>query len=327
MQKKILIVEEEAPIADALLGRLRARGYAPTRVTAPDEALAAFDAERPDLVVASLTLPDDGGRRVCRDIRRRPLGALVPILFVGTGREDVHSVSEAIAAGADHFFVKPHGVGDLVAKVTTYIGPGGEPSVPPTEAAEAPPRPTDPPRPAPGSAPPAAAPLAEEPTIAEPPPPGDRYAWSLDDEAPAAPALGAVPQTADAPRPAASPPRPRWTSAPAPASARPPRRRRTPRACGSRCCAPGAPRPSPSAASASCWPPRRGPASPGASRSPRPACCAACSSRPASRCTPTAAPTPRISPRTWPPRAWWPARPSSAPAPAWPRSAARPRSC
>jgi CheY-like chemotaxis protein len=208
VQKKILIVEEEAPIADALLGRLRARGYAPTRVTAPDEALAAFDAERPDLVVASLTLPDDGGRRVCRDIRRRPLGALVPILFVGTGREDVHSVSEAIAAGADHFFVKPHGVGDLVAKVTTYIGPGGEPSAPPSEATAPPPLPMDTPPAAPTTAPAAAAPLAEEPTIAEPPPPGDRYAWALDDEAPAPPAppaLGAVPATAEAPQPTTSP--------------------------------------------------------------------------------------------------------------------------
>ncbi len=139
MQKRILIAEDEHAIAQALLRRLRARGYDPTVAADPDGALAAFADGRPDLVIASLTLPHDGGRRLCREIRSMPLGSLVPILFLGTGNEAIDSVAEAIAAGADHFFEKPAGVGELLAKVITYIGPGED--LPPTEQGSAPPSP------------------------------------------------------------------------------------------------------------------------------------------------------------------------------------------
>ncbi len=126
MRKKILIAEHEVAVSDSLERRLQMRGYAPVVTTDAATALAAFDTNRPDLVVISLTLPADGGREVCRGIRTRPLGALVPILFLGTGREEVRNVSEAIAAGADHYFRKPDALPELLAKVSTYIGPGDE---------------------------------------------------------------------------------------------------------------------------------------------------------------------------------------------------------
>ncbi len=125
-QKSILIVEDEAPVAEALLRRLRARGYAPEHAGSRADALEIFDVARPDLVVLSLSLADDAGLRLCRDVRARQLGALVPILLVGTGREEVRSVGEAIAAGADHYCRKPEGLEDLISKVSTYIGPGGQ---------------------------------------------------------------------------------------------------------------------------------------------------------------------------------------------------------
>ncbi|MSP71428.1 MAG: response regulator [Myxococcales bacterium] len=126
MRKRILIAEHEVSLADALVARLGARGYASMITTDARSTLLIFDERRPDLVVISLTLPDDGGREICRAIRTRPLGALVPILFLGTGREDVRSVSEAIAAGADHYFRKPDGIAELLNKVVNYIGPGDE---------------------------------------------------------------------------------------------------------------------------------------------------------------------------------------------------------
>ena len=128
MQKKILIVESDAEVVDALERRLRARGYTPDTVEDADRAVDAFERARPELVVVSLTLKDADGVTVCRAIRQRPLGALVPILFLGTGRETINSVPDAIAAGADHFFIKPDGIGELLAKVITYIGPGQDPT-------------------------------------------------------------------------------------------------------------------------------------------------------------------------------------------------------
>ena len=43
---------------------------------------------------------------------------------MGTGQESVAGVTDAISIGADHYFTKPNGLADLLAKVVTYIGPG-----------------------------------------------------------------------------------------------------------------------------------------------------------------------------------------------------------
>ncbi len=124
MQKKILIVEAEDRIALALERRLRARGYAPEVCPDHQDALSRFGDDRPDMVIISLTLPEGQGEALCAELRKQALGGLVPILLLGSGTEAISTVPEAIAAGADHFFLKPHGVSELLAKVTTYIGPG-----------------------------------------------------------------------------------------------------------------------------------------------------------------------------------------------------------
>ncbi len=124
MEKPILIAENDDPVADALLRRLSARGYAPERAVDAEAALSRFNAGQPQLVVVSLTLPDDGARRLVGSLRARPRGALVPILLLGTGDEAVRTPGEAIAAGADHFFRKPGGVDALLDKIATFIGPG-----------------------------------------------------------------------------------------------------------------------------------------------------------------------------------------------------------
>ena len=124
MQKKILIVEAEDRIALALERRLRARGYAPELCPDHLDALKRFGEDRPDMVIISLTLPERAGENLCAELRKQALGGLVPILLLGSGTESISTVPEAIAAGADHFFLKPHGVSELLAKVTTYIGPG-----------------------------------------------------------------------------------------------------------------------------------------------------------------------------------------------------------
>jgi len=124
VKKKILIAEDEKRTAHALDGRLRARGYQCVIAQTASEIIEAFDENRPDLLILSLTLPGDAGRDICEKIRDRPLGALVPILLLGREAGQVSSVQDAIAMGADHFFLKPDQLGDLLTKVGTYIGPG-----------------------------------------------------------------------------------------------------------------------------------------------------------------------------------------------------------
>ena len=126
MRKGILIIENDVSVIETLSHHLEARGYRPLAAADAAEALRLFDAERPDMVVVSLTLRDDESRRACRLVRGRPLGTLVPIIYLGTGEGDIRSVNDAIAAGADHYFEKPTDVPALLDKVRTYIGAGDD---------------------------------------------------------------------------------------------------------------------------------------------------------------------------------------------------------
>ena len=112
VQKKILIAERDVDVAEALESRLRARGYLTTWTADAGYALDEFEATRPDLVIISLTHPETDAFNLCRGVRSRPLGALVPILLLGTGSESISDVPGAIAVGADHYFEKPKGLGE-----------------------------------------------------------------------------------------------------------------------------------------------------------------------------------------------------------------------
>lgn len=123
MESHLLLVENEADIAAALLHRLRARGHVVDLATDAEAARGLFAQKAPALVIISLTLPEGGGERLCRGLRTRPRGGLVPILFLGTGDEAVRTPGEAIAAGADHFFRKPEELDALLDRVAVFLGP------------------------------------------------------------------------------------------------------------------------------------------------------------------------------------------------------------
>jgi ActR/RegA family two-component response regulator len=124
VDKRILIVDNDEAIARALVRRLTTRGYAAHAVTDTDRGLAAFQEDSPELLIVGLTLPNESAGRLCRSVRARPRGALVPILMLGTGDETIRTPGEAIAAGADHYFRKPEGIDGLLDKIATFIGPG-----------------------------------------------------------------------------------------------------------------------------------------------------------------------------------------------------------
>ncbi|MBU0551368.1 response regulator [Myxococcota bacterium] len=123
--QKLLIVEEELSIAAALSRRLRARGYGVEVTPSANAALRLHASWRPDLVIISLTLSGGQGPIVCAEIRKQPQGDLVPIFFLGTGREEISSVSDALSVGADHYFQKPQQISALFKQIHTFIGPAG----------------------------------------------------------------------------------------------------------------------------------------------------------------------------------------------------------
>ena len=115
--RRILVVEDDAAINDAVALRLRAEGSAVALVWDGPAGVAACAAEPPDAVVLDVMLPGYDGHEVCRRIQAaRP----VPVLML-TARDDEADVLAGLAAGADDYLTKPFGMRELVARLGALL--------------------------------------------------------------------------------------------------------------------------------------------------------------------------------------------------------------
>ena len=121
MNKAILIVEDEAAIAESLAYALRKEGYAPQHVTLGEQALAAARATPPALVILDVGLPDISGLEVCRRLRQF---SEVPVIFL-TARSDEIDRIVGLEIGADDYVTKPFSPRELVARVRVILRRAG----------------------------------------------------------------------------------------------------------------------------------------------------------------------------------------------------------
>ena len=115
--RKILVVEDERTIAEAVAARLRAEGF---EVEVAGDGPAAVDAARrtlPDAIVLDVMLPGFDGLEVCRRIQaERP----VPVLML-TARDDETDLLVGLAVGADDYLTKPFSMRELTARVHALL--------------------------------------------------------------------------------------------------------------------------------------------------------------------------------------------------------------
>jgi DNA-binding response OmpR family regulator len=117
MAQRILIIEDEAAIAEAVAHTLTREGFE-TRVAAEGEAgLHLAEQFAPDLVILDLMLPKLSGLDVCRLLRRH---STVPIIMLTAKAEEVDRVI-GLELGADDYVVKPFGMRELVARVRAAL--------------------------------------------------------------------------------------------------------------------------------------------------------------------------------------------------------------
>lgn len=108
---RVLLVEDDDGVGDALSDALAQRGHVPTRVSRGADALSRHhDA---DLVLLDLGLPDTDGLEVLRMLRKV---ADVPVLVL-TARGDERSVVRGLRLGADDYVVKPVRLAELLARM------------------------------------------------------------------------------------------------------------------------------------------------------------------------------------------------------------------
>jgi two-component system alkaline phosphatase synthesis response regulator PhoP len=117
MSKKILLVDDDSRITQVARDYLAAAGFAVAAAHDGPGALAAFRAERPDLVVLDLGLPGLDGLDVTRALRKT---SPVPIIML-TARGEESDKLVGLELGADDYMTKPFSPKELVARVRAVL--------------------------------------------------------------------------------------------------------------------------------------------------------------------------------------------------------------
>lgn len=127
--QRILIVDDEEEIVSSIADYLREEGYRPILAFDGATALEKLEAERPDLVILDLGLPDIDGLDVARRIRQR---VEVPIIMLTARVQEIDRIV-GLELGADDYVTKPFSPRELVLRVQAVLrrlaGPAPEEAV------------------------------------------------------------------------------------------------------------------------------------------------------------------------------------------------------
>jgi two-component system KDP operon response regulator KdpE len=113
---RILVVDDERSIRRFLKASLGSQ-YAVFEATTGEEALIAVAADRPDIIILDLGLPDMDGVEVTRRLRE---WTQTPIIVVSVREQEKDKIA-ALDAGADDFLTKPFGIGELTARLRAAL--------------------------------------------------------------------------------------------------------------------------------------------------------------------------------------------------------------
>ena len=119
---RVLVVEDEESISDAVSYMLRKEGFEVAVAGTGPAALEEFDREGADLVLLDLMLPGYPGTEVCRQLRSR---SNVPVIMLTAKDSEIDKVV-GLELGADDYVTKPFSMRELVARIRAVLRRGGE---------------------------------------------------------------------------------------------------------------------------------------------------------------------------------------------------------
>jgi DNA-binding response OmpR family regulator len=122
--KRILVVEDDPVNGLILLDFLEAHGYKTSLARTGADGVAAFETDRPDLMIVDVLLPLKNGFEVCFAVKRTPEGEKTPILMMSAIYKDLEHAEEYTKTGlsAQGFLKKPFDMWDLLARVRSLVG-------------------------------------------------------------------------------------------------------------------------------------------------------------------------------------------------------------
>lgn len=117
MDKRVLVVDDEKPIADILQFNLEKEGYDVVCAYDGEEALEKVEEQKFDLVLLDIMLPNKDGMEVCREIRKK---YEMPIIMLTAKDSEIDKVL-GLELGADDYVTKPFSARELVARVKANV--------------------------------------------------------------------------------------------------------------------------------------------------------------------------------------------------------------
>lgn len=117
MEKKILVVDDEKPIADILQFNLKKEGFDVYCAYDGNEAVEMVDQIQPDLILLDIMLPLQDGMEVCREVRKKHE---MPIIMLTAKDSEIDKVL-GLELGADDYVTKPFSTRELIARVKANL--------------------------------------------------------------------------------------------------------------------------------------------------------------------------------------------------------------
>jgi two-component system phosphate regulon response regulator PhoB len=119
-EPKLLLVEDDAALAELLEYRFKAEGYNVRTTADGDDAMVMASEAVPDLVILDWMIEGTSGMEVCRRLRRQQSTAHVPIIML-TAREAEDDRVRGLETGADDYLTKPFSPRELLARVAAVL--------------------------------------------------------------------------------------------------------------------------------------------------------------------------------------------------------------
>ncbi|MBE2182681.1 MAG: response regulator [Anaerolineae bacterium] len=129
MAEKILVVDDDLDSLKLIGLMLQRNGYEVSAASAGSQAIAKASAERPDLIILDVMMPDMSGLEVCRRLRKNPDTKSIPIIMF-TAKTLIDDKVAGFEAGADDYLTKPTHPAELASRVKAMIGRNTTPSKP-----------------------------------------------------------------------------------------------------------------------------------------------------------------------------------------------------
>ena len=120
-QKTVLIIEDEEDAAELFAEMMRVSGFRVLKTSKSAPAIAMMTADKPDVVLLDIMMPEISGLDILRQMRRDPNLANIPVVMV-TAKGMPADIKNGMEAGASTYLTKPVGFMELKEAVERILG-------------------------------------------------------------------------------------------------------------------------------------------------------------------------------------------------------------